>query len=157
MVSGTASPDTDGAYNGLVTWKIFCELPSTVKATDTIFQNQPSNMAFPYKRFLVLGATSDKHGEDKANAIVFDLSQTDQIPQFVKNVTTQSPDIDCVYYNAGTQRPYDLANGDGWDLKTFNEVHLNFTSAVTLVHAFLPFSKAKAKAKAKKESASFIL
>ncbi|KAL4966269.1 CobW/HypB/UreG, nucleotide-binding domain-containing protein [Aspergillus stella-maris] len=102
-------------------------------------------MAFPYKHFLVLGATSGigrfvaKYGNERAHATTFDLSKTDDIPAFVKNVTSTYPDIDCVYFNAGTQQAYNLSSDEGWDLKRFNEeVHLNFNSVVVLSHAFLP-------------------
>ncbi|KAL4913445.1 hypothetical protein BDW62DRAFT_192605 [Aspergillus aurantiobrunneus] len=141
-------------------------------------------MSFPYKHFLVIGATSgigramaerlvesgakvtvvgrrkdrldafvSKYGQDKAQSVVFDISQTDSIPQFAKDVTTKYPDIDSVYLNAGVQRAHDLSQDGGWDLQGFNqEFHVNFTSTISLVHAFLPFLKAKAE----KEPASFI-
>ncbi|KAL4797573.1 hypothetical protein BDV19DRAFT_377416 [Aspergillus venezuelensis] len=134
-------------------------------------------MAFPYKHFLVLGATSGigrvmaerfvesgakvtvvgrrKHrldefvatwGNERAHAITFDLSKTDGIPVFVKDVTSTYPNIYCVYFNAGTQQTYNLASEEGWDLEKFNEeVHLNFNSAVALSHAFLPFLKKRAE------------
>ncbi|KAL4787375.1 hypothetical protein BJX76DRAFT_318987 [Aspergillus varians] len=141
-------------------------------------------MSFPYKHFLLIGATSgigramaerlvesgakvtavgrrkdrldtfvSRYGEEMAQGIVFDISQTDKIPHFAKDVTTKYPDIDCVYLNAGVQRAHDLTQDRGWDLQKFNEeFNLNFTSTISLVHAFLPFLKAKAE----KGPASFI-
>ncbi|KAL3474656.1 hypothetical protein BJX99DRAFT_231400 [Aspergillus californicus] len=132
-------------------------------------------MSFPYKHFLLVGATAgigramaarliengakvtavgrrkdrldefvNKFGEDKASSLVFDITQTDKIPQFVKDVTTKYPDIDSVFLNAGVQRAYDLS-GDDW-LDSFNmEVLTNFTSLVALVNAFTPFMKEKAE------------
>lgn len=95
-----------------------------------------------------------KYGEEKAQAVVFDISQTDKIPQFVKDVTARYPGIDSVYLNAGVQRTHNLASDEGWDLQEFNsEFHTNFTSCVALVHAFLPFLKAQAE----KMPASLIL
>ncbi|RDW93870.1 oxidoreductase, short-chain dehydrogenase/reductase family [Aspergillus mulundensis] len=94
-----------------------------------------------------------KYGEDKASSMVFDISATDKIPEFAKEVTTKYPDLDSVYLNAGVQRAHDLTKEGGWDLQEFNnEFHTNFTSAVSLVHAFLPFLKAKAET----QPASFI-
>ncbi|KAL2815575.1 hypothetical protein BDW59DRAFT_176086 [Aspergillus cavernicola] len=139
-------------------------------------------MSFPYKHFLLVGATSGigramaerliesgakvtavgrrkdrldelvaKFGEDKANSVVFDITQTDKIPQFAKDVTAKYPGIDSIFLNAGIQRAYDTS-GEGW-LENFNtEVLTNLTSIVTLVHAFTPFMKAQAE----KGPASFI-
>ncbi|KAL4820530.1 hypothetical protein BDW67DRAFT_152581 [Aspergillus spinulosporus] len=100
-----------------------------------------------------LDAFVSKHGENKAQSMVFDITQTDTIPEFAKEVTTKYPDIDSVYLNAGVQRTHDLTQEGGWDLQAFNsEFHTNFTSAVSLVHAFLPFLKRKAET----QQASFI-
>ncbi|KAL6237411.1 hypothetical protein BDW75DRAFT_228764 [Aspergillus navahoensis] len=100
-----------------------------------------------------LDAFVSKYGEDKAQSMVFDITQTDRAPEFAKEVTTKYPDIDSVYLNAGVQRAHDLTQEGGWDLQAFNsEFHTNFTSAVSLVHAFLPFLKGKAKT----QPASFI-
>ncbi|KAL4810971.1 hypothetical protein BDV18DRAFT_155585 [Aspergillus unguis] len=132
-------------------------------------------MSFPYKHILVIGATAgigramaerlvengikvtavgrrkerldefvSKYGEDKAQAAVLDIAQTEKIPQFVKDITAKYPGIDSVWINAGFQRPHDFT-GD-WDLQAFNEeMHTNFTAAVSLVHAFLPFLKEKSE------------
>ncbi|KAL4998772.1 hypothetical protein BDV10DRAFT_194105 [Aspergillus recurvatus] len=100
-----------------------------------------------------LDAFVSKYGEDKAQSMVFDITQTDKTPEFAKVVTTKYPDIDSVYLNAGVQRAQDLTQEGGWDLQAFNsEFHTNFTSAVSLVHAFLPFLKDKAET----QPASFI-
>ncbi|KAL4979711.1 hypothetical protein BDW66DRAFT_157162 [Aspergillus desertorum] len=100
-----------------------------------------------------LDAFVSKYGEDKAQSMVFDITQTDKIPEFATEVTTKYPDIDSVYLNAGIQRAHDLTQEGGWDLQQFNaEFHTNFTSAVSLVHAFLPFLKGKAET----QPASFI-
>ncbi|KAL5044027.1 hypothetical protein BDW71DRAFT_199258 [Aspergillus fruticulosus] len=100
-----------------------------------------------------LDAFVSKYGEDKVQSMVFDITQTDKTPEFAKEVTTKYPDIDSVYLNAGIQRAHDLTQEGGWDLQAFNsEFHTNFTSAVSLVHAFLPFLKGKAET----QPASFI-
>ncbi|KAE8383007.1 CobW/HypB/UreG, nucleotide-binding domain-containing protein [Aspergillus bertholletiae] len=132
-------------------------------------------MSFPYKHFLLIGATSGigramadrliesgakvtavgrrqdrldefvrQHGEDKASAIAFDISKTDQAPQFAKDAFTAHPDIDCVFLNAGVQRRHDLTSQETFKLDEFlNEVHVDFTSVVALAHAFLPYLTAK--------------
>ncbi|KAF5863687.1 hypothetical protein ETB97_009620 [Aspergillus alliaceus] len=84
------------------------------------------------------------HGGSNAHSITFDVSKTEQAPQFAKDVFTTYPDIDCVFLNAGVQRRYNLTSQETFDLASFqNEVHVNFTSIVALAHAFLPYLTAK--------------
>ncbi|MCJ1308573.1 hypothetical protein MMC25_002226 [Agyrium rufum] len=86
----------------------------------------------------------NQHGEEKAKSIVFDISRTDATSQFAADTLEASPDIDCLFLNAGKQGHYDLSKPASIDLATFNaEVHLNFTSLVALTHAFLPHLQAK--------------
>jgi short-subunit dehydrogenase involved in D-alanine esterification of teichoic acids len=59
-------------------------------------------------------------------------------------VTQTYPDIDCLFLNAGVQGSYDFSEPEKVDLKAFfAEFNLNFTSLVTLTHAFLPFLQSK--------------
>jgi short-subunit dehydrogenase involved in D-alanine esterification of teichoic acids len=56
------------------------------------------------------------------------------------SVMGKSPDIDCVFLNAGIQGVYDFAHQEKVDLaKFFVEINTNFTSSVALAYAFLPF------------------
>ena len=81
-----------------------------------------------------------RYGPDKAQPITFDISNIDQIPQFAERAMQGSPDIDCIFLNAGVQRPHDLTKSDGFDLDLFKlEIHVNLTSFVALTHAFLPY------------------
>ncbi|KAI9728257.1 MAG: hypothetical protein M1834_007750 [Cirrosporium novae-zelandiae] len=127
-------------------------------------------VAFPYKRVLVLGATSgiglalaerlikegssviacgrrqenldefvDKHNDDKnkdkANAIRFDVTQLDQIPKFVEDVTCRFPDLDCVVLNSGIQRQFDFTKPGEVDLELMGtEMLTNYTAHVTLTN-----------------------
>jgi short-subunit dehydrogenase involved in D-alanine esterification of teichoic acids len=55
-----------------------------------------------------------------------------------------SPDIDCIFLNAGVQRRYDFSQPEKVDLANFHsEVNINFSSFVALTHAFLPFLAGK--------------
>ncbi|KAK3071543.1 hypothetical protein LTS18_014838, partial [Coniosporium uncinatum] len=106
-------------------------------------------MSFPYKKVLVIGATSgigedlaskfiseghnvvavgrrqekldqfvQKHGKDKADSMVFDITKLDKIPSFVKDVTSAHPDVDCVFMNSGIQRGFNFAKPETVDLNT---------------------------------------
>jgi short-subunit dehydrogenase involved in D-alanine esterification of teichoic acids len=62
-----------------------------------------------------------------------------------RRVTETYPDTDCVFLNAGVQRPHDFSVPEKIDLQAFfAEFNVNFTSLVSLVHAFLPYLKGKA-------------
>ncbi|KAF7911645.1 uncharacterized protein EAE98_011909 [Botrytis deweyae] len=137
-------------------------------------------MTFPYKHVLLIGATSGiglamaerlvqeckvtivgrrkdrldefvaKHG-DQAKSIPFDIGDTEKASQFAADVIESSPDIDCVFLNAGYQRKHDFSKPESVDIKGFNyEMHVNFTSFVVLTHAFLPYLLEK------KQETSFI-
>jgi short-subunit dehydrogenase involved in D-alanine esterification of teichoic acids len=56
----------------------------------------------------------------------------------------QSPDIDCVFLNAGLAGTSNFSKPETVDLERFNyEMKINFTAQVVLVHAFTPFLLAK--------------
>ncbi|KAF4636764.1 hypothetical protein G7Y89_g1319 [Cudoniella acicularis] len=80
-----------------------------------------------------------KHGNDKADGMAFDIGDIEKAPQFAADAIKKSPDIDCIFLNAGIQNPYDWSKPAELDLKGFlNEIKVNFTSFVALTHAFLP-------------------
>ncbi|MCJ1321743.1 hypothetical protein MMC15_007088 [Xylographa vitiligo] len=127
-------------------------------------------MSFPYKCVLMVGATSGiglgmaeklvregakviavgrrhdrvdafahKHGK-KAGGISYDISDNQNLNDFVHTVTSTHPDLDCVFLNAGVQGVYDFSKPDQVDLTAFHkEVNVNFTSFVNISTAFLPF------------------
>jgi len=56
----------------------------------------------------------------------------------------QSPDIDCIFLNAGIGGSENFAKPETLDLERFNyAIKINFTAHVALVHAFTPFLIAK--------------
>ena len=131
-------------------------------------------MSFPYKCVLMVGATSGiglgmaekliregfkviavgrrqdridsfvrKHGS-KADGFAYDISDSQNLNQFVQNVTSKHPDLDCLFLNAGIQAVHDLTKPEAVDLATFhNEINVNFTSFVNISIAFLPFLQSK--------------
>ena len=87
-----------------------------------------------------LDAFVQKHGDDKASALRFDISERGDIDRFVQNVTGACPDLDCVFLNAGIQSPINLAQPETVNLDAFHsEVAVNFSSFVDLTVKFLPF------------------
>lgn len=45
-----------------------------------------------------------KHGRDKADSEVLDITKLDKIPEVLRKLTERHPDIDCVVLNSGIQR-----------------------------------------------------
>ncbi|KAJ5119761.1 hypothetical protein N7448_010430 [Penicillium atrosanguineum] len=92
-----------------------------------------------------LDAWVQESGSEKAHGKVFDISNLDAIPQFVAEVASQFPDIDCVFINAGFQLQSDFSSPQTIDLAAYHQImHVNYTAAVTLATAFLPFLSGKA-------------
>jgi short-subunit dehydrogenase involved in D-alanine esterification of teichoic acids len=59
---------------------------------------------------------------------------------WLRRIMTQFPDIDSIFLNAGIQWRYNIGDPKQFDLDKFNdEIKINFTSFVVLVHAFLPY------------------
>ena len=87
-----------------------------------------------------LDAFVEKHGSDRAAAVRYDLSDRANVKNFVTTVTDNYPNVDCVFLNAGVQRPFDLSQPKKIDLDSFhNEVSINFSSYVDLTVKLLPF------------------
>ncbi|KAI9931386.1 hypothetical protein ASPWEDRAFT_49792 [Aspergillus wentii DTO 134E9] len=77
-----------------------------------------------------------KHGDDKARGVAFDMAEREKIPAFARDL--MHSDIDCLFLNAGIQSPDDVGN-PAFDLQQFHhQINVNFSSFVDLVHAFLP-------------------
>jgi short-subunit dehydrogenase involved in D-alanine esterification of teichoic acids len=86
-----------------------------------------------------LDAFVEKHGKDKVEAIVFDITALDKIPAFAADVTSRHPDLDCVLLNSGIQRGFDFTKPETVDLSVLGlEFTTNYLAYVHLTHAFLP-------------------
>ncbi|KAF2643608.1 short-chain dehydrogenase/ reductase-like protein [Massarina eburnea CBS 473.64] len=98
------------------------------------------------KKVIVVGRRQEKlddfvqkHGNDKASAIVFDITNLSEIAQFADSVTSKHPDLDCVMINSGIQRGFNFAKPETVDLSVFEQEFLtNYTAYIHLSKAFLP-------------------
>ncbi|KAK9422933.1 putative Oxidoreductase DltE [Seiridium unicorne] len=91
-----------------------------------------------------LDAFVAKHGSSKAAAIKFDVTDSNGIDAFVKQVVTEHPDLDCVFLNSGIQGSTRLSRAAEFDPAKFHdEINVNFTSIVNLIIKFLPQLQAK--------------
>ncbi|KAB8239047.1 oxidoreductase, short-chain dehydrogenase/reductase family [Aspergillus alliaceus] len=81
-----------------------------------------------------------KHGEQMASAVPFDISVQENIPKFAAKIIDSYPDVDCLFLNTGIQLPFELDDRGQFDLEPFNkQMNVNYSSLVALTHAFLPF------------------
>ncbi|CAD6581187.1 MAG: hypothetical protein ASARMPREDX12_000385 [Alectoria sarmentosa] len=81
-----------------------------------------------------------KHGKDKASAAKFDITDRQNMDEFVRDITHTYPDLDCVFLNAGVQSLINLAQPAKVDLSAFHsEITTNFSCFVDLTVKFLPF------------------
>lgn len=81
-----------------------------------------------------------KYGSEKVQCIVFDISKLEEIPDFVKEVTSKNADLDSVFLNAGIQRGFDFSKPETVDLSVLEmEFRTNYLSYIHLTTAFTPF------------------
>ncbi|KAF2874391.1 short-chain dehydrogenase/ reductase-like protein [Massariosphaeria phaeospora] len=86
-----------------------------------------------------LDAFVEKHGKDKAEAVVLDITKLDQIPKFAADITSKHPDLDSVILNSGIQRGFDFTKPETVDLSMIElEFTTNYLSYIHLTKAFLP-------------------
>jgi len=81
-----------------------------------------------------------KHGKDRAEAIQFDITQLDKIPEFAKNVMESHPDCDSILLNSGIQRAFDFSKPDTVDKDIlYEEINTNYIAYLHLTLAFIPY------------------
>ena len=105
------------------------------------------------KHAIIVGRRQEKldefqqaHGSEKVSSYDFDITKLDKIPQFVKEVTTAHPDLDCVFLNSGIQRGFDFSKPETIDLDMLEvEFRTNYLSYMHLTTAFIPFLQAQEK------------
>lgn len=86
-----------------------------------------------------LDAFVEKHGNSKAEAVVFDITDLDKISSFAEDITSRHPDLDCVVLNSGIQRGFDFTKPETVDLSVLElEFTTNYISYIHLTKAFLP-------------------
>jgi len=102
------------------------------------------------KKVIIAGRTESKlqstAKEIGATAYyVLDTGKTDQIPEFVKKITKEHPQLNCLINNAGVQRPFEIpgsnfTNGDyAFDLaKADQEIDINIRGPMHLIISLLP-------------------
>lgn len=99
------------------------------------------------KKVVIVGRRKEKldefqqrHGIEKVDTIVFDISKLDEIPKFAQDVISKHPDLDSVFLNAGIQRGFDFSKPETVDLSLIElEFRTNYISYLHLTTAFTSF------------------
>lgn len=102
------------------------------------------------KKVIIVGRTESKlqsaAKEIGATAYyVLDTGDIDSIPSFIKKVTSEHPDVDCLINNAGVQRPLDAANDDPEKYLSMadQEININIRGPMHLVLGLLKHLRSK--------------
>lgn len=99
------------------------------------------------QKVIIVGRTEDKlkkASEELGNGTTYYVLDTGDIPKiadFVKKVTSEHPEVDCLINNAGIQRPLDV---NEFSLeKADQEIAININGPMHLSIGFLPHFKTK--------------
>ncbi|KAL1997221.1 hypothetical protein VTN49DRAFT_7368 [Thermomyces lanuginosus] len=122
-----------------------------IGATSGIGQGLAEKLASFGTKVVLVGRRKDRIDNlvgtltaDKAAGVVFDITELEEIPSFVKRVTEEHPDIDAVILNSGIQRGFDFSRPETVDLKVFQEeLTTNYIAYVHLTMALLPFLQSR--------------
>jgi short-subunit dehydrogenase involved in D-alanine esterification of teichoic acids len=93
-----------------------------------------------------LDAFVEKHGKDKVDTIIFDITKLDQIPGFIDDVASKHPDLDSVIINSGIQRGFDFSKPETVNLSTLElEFTTNYIAYIHLTKALIPVLQKREK------------
>ncbi|KAF2812579.1 short-chain dehydrogenase/ reductase-like protein [Mytilinidion resinicola] len=117
-----------------------------IGATSGIGEAYAEKLIQDGKQVIIVGRRKDrldafvsKHGQERVEAIQFDIKLLNQIPKFALDVTNAHPDLDCVLLNAGIQRAFNFLKPETVDLSILDEETLtNYTAFIHLTLAFIP-------------------
>ncbi|KAK1624047.1 short-chain dehydrogenase [Colletotrichum phormii] len=103
------------------------------------------------KKVIIAGRTESKLQETAkeigaADYYVLDTGKVEQIPDFVKRITKDHPELDCLVNNAGVQRPLEILKDDDFLLKADQEIDINIRGPMHLALGLLPHLQTKESA-----------
>ncbi|EOD43717.1 putative short-chain dehydrogenases protein [Neofusicoccum parvum UCRNP2] len=82
---------------------------------------------------------------DATGYYVLDTGEISSIPSFVKKITSEHPELDCIINNAGVQRPLQVLENEPSDFldKADQEININIRGPMHLTLNLLPHFKSK--------------
>ncbi|PIA88651.1 putative oxidoreductase DltE [Cercospora beticola] len=110
------------------------------------FLDEGSSVIAVGRRAENLKKLAEEHGaEGQVDTAVFDITDLKGIPEFVNDIASKHPDLDCVFLNSGMQRHLDWKDPESVDLDVLEtEFTTNYLSYMHLTKAFLPVLQKKA-------------
>ncbi|OLN92833.1 putative oxidoreductase DltE 3 [Colletotrichum chlorophyti] len=103
------------------------------------------------KKVIIAGRTESKL-QDTAKEIgaadyyVLDTGEVATIPEFVKKVIKDHPELDCLVNNAGVQRPLEVLKDEDFLPKADQEININIRGPMHLALSLLPHLQTKQSA-----------
>ncbi|KAK2043758.1 short-chain dehydrogenase [Colletotrichum somersetense] len=103
------------------------------------------------KKVLIAGRTESKLQDTMkeigaADYYVLDTGEVQSIPDFIKRITTDHPELDCLVNNAGVQRPLEVLKNDDFLAKADQEININIRGPMHLALGLLPHLQTKKSA-----------
>ncbi|KAH6951368.1 hypothetical protein DER45DRAFT_382455 [Fusarium avenaceum] len=103
------------------------------------------------KKVLLVGRTeSNLQSTTKeigaAGYYLLDTGKISEIPEFIKKVISEHPELDCLINNAGVQRPIDALKNDDFLQKADEEININIRGPMHLSLGLIPHFKEKPNA-----------
>ncbi|KAF7846506.1 hypothetical protein BT93_L4224 [Corymbia citriodora subsp. variegata] len=105
------------------------------------------------KKVIICGRTESKleSASKEMGATAFyklDTGDIKAIPEFIKKITSEHPDLDCIVNNAGVQRPLSLKDMKAEEFleKADNEISINISGPMHLSIGLLPHFRSKKSA-----------
>lgn len=105
------------------------------------------------KKVIICGRTESKLQEASKQMkncpyYVLDTGKISAIPEFIRTITKEHPDLDCLVNNAGVQRPLDVnvMSTEEFTQKADQEIAINIQGPMHLAVGLLPHLKQKSGA-----------
>ncbi|KAJ9620498.1 hypothetical protein H2203_007704 [Taxawa tesnikishii (nom. ined.)] len=113
------------------------------KAISQYFISQGKKVIIAGRTESTLQATSKEIGATAYYHL--DTGDIDSLPAFIKKITSEHPELDCLVNNAGVQRPLNVNDmqADEFLTKADNEININIRGPMHLAIGLLPHFKSK--------------
>ncbi|KAI1340710.1 NAD(P)-binding protein [Xylariaceae sp. FL0016] len=102
------------------------------------------------KKVIIAGRTESnlKSTAEEIGAVAYyilDTGVVQKLPDFIKKITSEYPELDCLINNAGVQRPLDVTrlDADEFLTKADQEIDINIRGPMHLTLGLLPHLKSK--------------
>lgn len=102
-----------------------------------------------FSKVIIVGRTESnlkKAASELGNSTsyyVLDTGDLESIPSFIKTLTSEHPEVDCLINNAGVQRQVDLNDLENYLDIIDQEIRINIQGPIRLINGLLPYFESK--------------